>query len=897
MEHDIVHPQSTPQSWFPYTKLQPPQPGSNHVIRERLQQTLATAVRQHKLTLIAAPAGSGKTILSAALAHSDLPTAWVALDETDNDLPLFVALLAAALRPWLKDEGRALLSFLQTVPNLPEKTAQLATLLINNLHPEHQTAHILILDDYHVITDLAIHQLLAYLLDYLPDTLRLLIATRHDPPLPLPRLRARGQLAEIRLPQLRFDDEETSLFLNQRHHLNLASAEIALLHQQTGGWAAGLQLLAAVLSTFDDDAARGRYIHHLTPANRTIFDLLATEVLAHQPPDLQQFLLQTAILTELTPAACQAVTQHPDAPQLLKTIYQRNLFLRALTPDAYDGPFRYHDLFREFLQQQLKKERPQQWIELHRRAAEAANSDEQKLHHLTSAELWTEAAQLLEAMAQLDAERRFTRSTVIAGIESLPVAVRLAHPWLLLFVGQYYAIRGQVEAAAPWLAQAAARFQAEGDELGEIEILAARAMTDTLDSAEIVHAYRQKIVAVGHLLRPDQWSIYHGAELWYAVAIHDWPALAVHLQANITQALESGDPGGLTMTSLTIGPHMLFSEGGMTQVAQFVDRSLPLAGPNDWILLICGRGLLGFMRFYQGRLDEADAAAHEAYRLLQEIGGLGWIDDHVSWLILEIALARRAYHRFDEFLATQAARWTVQDTAASYQQGFMYLRGRALCLRQRITEAQEVLAQMEGIATPTGYDLEDKLRRLLLASRIAIARGETGAAKRDLQQAIALHEKVRHTAMLTHPRLLLATLYGQQNRWHDALDELRRVLQELKARQMPGIILQEGESIVPVLRHAIEQGVERDILQPLLHILQPDDTPQIIPLPNSEEYLTARESEVLRLLATGATNPAIAAALSITERTVKAHVTRILAKLEATTRTEAVSKASRLGLL
>ena len=200
MEHDIVQLQTTPETWFPYTKLQPPQPSSNHVIRERLQQTLATAVRQHKLTLIAAPAGSGKTILSTTLAHSDFPTAWIALDETDNDLPLFVALLAAALRPWLKDEGHALLSFLQTVPNLPEETAQLATLLINNLNPAHQTAHILILDDYHVISDPAIHQLLAYLLDYLPDTLRLLIATRHDPPLPLPRLRARGQLPKYACP-------------------------------------------------------------------------------------------------------------------------------------------------------------------------------------------------------------------------------------------------------------------------------------------------------------------------------------------------------------------------------------------------------------------------------------------------------------------------------------------------------------------------------------------------------------------------------------------------------------------------------------------------------------------------------------------------------------------------
>ena len=238
--------------------------------------------------------------------------------------------------------------------------------------------------------------------------------------------------------------------------------------------------------------------------------------------------------------------------------------------------------------------------------------------------------------------------------------MRQAHPWLLLFVGQYYAIRGQAEVAAPWLVQAAARFQEQGDELGEIEILAARAMTDTLNTAEIVNAFRQKIATAGHLLRPDQWSIYHAAEQWHAIAIQDWPAMTTHLRASVTRALQSDDPGALTMTNLSIGPHMLFSEGGMALVEEFARHSLQAAGPNDWLLHICARELLGAIRFYQGRLDEAEPAAREAHRLLGEIGGLGWIDDHVSWLILSLALARRAYHAFDDFFAAQAARWTVR---------------------------------------------------------------------------------------------------------------------------------------------------------------------------------------------------------------------------------------------
>lgn len=887
-----------PEAWFPFTKLQPPIPGRNQVTRIRLQRVLFRAIREHKLTLIAAPAGSGKTVLSASLCESDGQTVWVALDAADDDLPLFAALLAAALRPWLADGGRSLLNFLQTVPNLPEKTTPLAALFINSLQTTDEDGPlILILDDYHVIHSPEIHQFLAALLDYLPLSLRLVLATRHDPPLPLPRWRARGELAEIRLPELRFDERETAEFLNRRYDLELEPDDVAALQAQTSGWAAGLQLLAAVLATLPGSGERAHYIREFAPANRSIFALLATEVLAHQPEEIQEFLLQTAILPELTPANCRSLTGDPHAPQRLTAVYTRNLFLRSLTPDSQDGPFCYHDLFQEFLQQRLKQERPQQWVALHRRAAETAGSDEQKLQHLLSAELWPEAAELLERMAQLDNERRFTRSSVVTGIKALPENTRLDHPWLLYIVAQYYAIRGQVEAAAPWRAQATACFRERGDELGEIEMLVLSAIVDTADSDDLVSDFRNKVATSSHLMRPDHWAIYHGAEQWHAVAQHDWRTVEEHTRANIQQALQGEDRGVLSLTSLTLGPQMLFCSGGMALIEMFAIRARQIAGGEDLILRLCTAGLLGAIRFFQGRLDEAQQASREAHQLLEEIGGLAWIDHHVCWAILAMLLAQRAYRRIDDFLAAQEARWQTQDTAVVYRQGMMYLHGRALLLSGRTAAAQEVLAQMLALAEHESPNSEDKLRRLLLASQIAAARGETGAAKRDLRQAIALHETIRHTIMHSHPRLALATLFGRQNRWAEALQELREVLSEIKARQMPGIILQEGESIVPLLERALDQGLEKEMLQPLLAILQPDDTPQTIQLPNSDEYLTPRESEVLHQLATGATNPAIAAELAITERTVKAHVTRILAKMDAATRTEAVSKARRLGLI
>lgn len=895
MEGSTTPWQITLKTWFPNTKLKPPLPNSKYVIRERLQQRLEAAVRHHKLTLIAAPAGSGKTVLCASLTHRDWSCAWVYLDETDDDLLQFVALLTVALHPVLEDEGKSLLNFLKIVPDLSDKIAQLVALIVNNLHPPEQKPFVLILDDYHVITQPTIHQFLAQLIDLLPDSLRLLIASRYDPSLPLARLRAQDQLAEIRLAQLRFLAQETEEFLNQRHTLNLSSADVSALQDRTEGWAAGLQLLAAVLATLPDNTDRADYIHHLSPTSSSIFDLLASEVLTHQPPDIRKFLLQTSILPDLTPDNCQAITGNPRAGQTLNRVYQRNLFLRALTPDSLDGPFRYHDLFRDFLQHRLRQEQPGQWVELHRRAVAVTVSDEQKLFHLSSADLWVEAAQLLETMAQLDNERRFTRKSVVRGIESLPEEICQSHPWLQLFVAQYYAVRGQLEAAAHWRASAAACFRATGDELGEIELLVIDAIADLSDPETLISDFREKVITARHLMRPDHWSIYHGAEQWYGIAQLDWSLVTEHTQANIQHAWQNNDPNVLSSTSLSLGPHMAFCDGGMPLIESFARRALLAAGQQNLILELCASGIMGAVRFFQGLLDEAEQYSRTSHHLLKTIGGLAWIDHHVCWVILASLLARRAYHSYDDFLIAQEPRWQTQDTAIFYRQGVMYMQGRSLWLRGRTAEAQGVLEQMQAHADPRGYDEEDNLRRLLLGSLIAISRGETGPAKRDLRQAITLHEKVRHTVMLSHPRLALATLYSLQNRWDDALDELQIVLAELKARQMPGVILQEGESIVPVLRYAIEQGIESQMLQPLLQILEPND--EIIPLPNSDDYLTARQSEVLRLLATGATNPSIATELFITERTVKAHVTRILAKLNAATRTEAVSKARQLGLI
>lgn len=889
---------AVPNHWFPYTKLQPPQLGKQLVGRPELQSQLFARIKQHRLTLISAPAGSGKTTLAATLIQSATPVVWVALDSTDDDLPVFVALLVTALRAQLQDDGQAILAFLQTIPYADEVVAQLASMLINQLHVSDHESFVLILDDYHTIANSVIHEFLGYLIDYLPPFMQVVIATRHDPPLPLARWRMQRQLAELRLADLRFDAAETAVFLNQSYNLQLSTKEIAQLEHHTDGWVAGLQLLAAVLESIADGKARTDYIERLGPTNRSIFDLLAAEVFGMQPPDIQEFLLATAVLPELTPEKCAAVTGNNAVVPLLTAVYQRNLFLRALSSDSRLGPFRYHDLFADFLRQRLREERPNAWQTLHLRAATVADTDEQRLLHFMQAEAWEQAADLLGEMGHADIERRFVRRIVLDNIKQLPPAMLEKRPWLSLFVAQFYSLRGHTETAVAWSEKANKGFIVQGDELGQIEALIARAMTDTMFSGEVVFAFREKIDRVGHLLRPDQWVLYHGAEIWQAFEDFDWPLMTEHLRQMLNKALTSGDAGALTMTGLiTAGPQVLFNLDGLKFLPKFAHYGIQPSQADNKILHFCAHSLSGMIHYFEGRVIEAKTAAETAEKLLVAIGDkLAFVDDHLQWLLLTTLLTNRAYHAFDQRLQSNLDRLQTDPVSIGYIRGYLYLQGRSLWLQNKMGAARAILQELESVSLPktdTG-----RVAELLLAGLLSLADKNWQQAESDLQQAVKLHQPIRHTFFITHPRLALATCYGRQNRWEEALHTFRVAAADIKSLGLPGIILQEGESIVPVLERAVAAKIELVMIRPLLNTLKPPNTtPQPIPLPHSSQYITPREAEVLHLLATGATNPEIAAQLVITERTVKAHVTRILAKLDATTRTEAVTKANQLNLL
>lgn len=431
------------------TKFHIPATRARLVPRPRLQQRLAEALaREHSLTLISAPAGFGKTtLLSDWLQQLSVPAAWLSLDAADNDVVRFLAYVSAALRN-LHPETESFATPVHTAAR-PDTESWL-TALINDFSSSAQPG-VLVLDDYHVIDDAAVHQALAFLVDHLPTQLHLFIAGRTDPPWPLARLRARGELIELRAADLSFTPIEAAAFLNDIMRLDLPPIDIAALEERTEGWIAGLQMAALSLQGRVD---RSGFVRAFTGSHRFVLDYLIEEVLDRQPRDVQDFLLHTSILDQLTAALCEAVTGRADSQSVLQQLEQANLFIVPL--DDERRWYRCHRLFADLLRSRLRQSQPDLISTLQQRAGEwyARNG------------LLAEAMQAAVAAGDVDRVARLAEENVIALMDhgelskladwmsAVPPEVMRARPWLCVAHAWAAMYTGQMAAVEPCLQEA-----------------------------------------------------------------------------------------------------------------------------------------------------------------------------------------------------------------------------------------------------------------------------------------------------------------------------------------------------------------------------------------------------------------------------------------------------------
>src|SRR5438132_5590736 len=437
------------------TKLYVPTRRRDLVPRPRLRERLDRGV-ESKLTLVSAPAGFGKTTLLAewlGAADADVRlAAWLSLDHSDNHPPSFWTYVIAALQTVAPDVGASAISLLQSAQ--PPAIESVLASVLNELNAIAQDL-VLVLDDYHVIDAHDIHTGTVFLLDHLPPQMHLVIGSRADPALPLARLRARGELVEIRAADLRFTPDEAAAYLNEAMGLDLTARDLAALEERTEGWIAALQLAALSIQGRDDVAG---FIAGFAGDDRYIVDYLVEEVLQRQPQHVRSFLQQTSILDRLSGPLCDAVTGQDGGKAMLEALERANLFVVPL--DDRRRWYRYHHLFADVLRARMLDEQPDEVRELHRRASawyEKNGEPPEAIRHALAADDLPRAADLLEPAAPALLRSR-QEARLLRWLKALPEDVLRCRPVLgnayagaLLSTGQLDGVEAHLRDAERWL--------------------------------------------------------------------------------------------------------------------------------------------------------------------------------------------------------------------------------------------------------------------------------------------------------------------------------------------------------------------------------------------------------------------------------------------------------------
>jgi LuxR family maltose regulon positive regulatory protein len=889
-------------SWLARTKLLPPRVRRDSLDRERLSQAVRRAVGEVRLVLLSAPAGSGKTVLLATALAQPGPhdVVWLTLDDEDNDLVRFLHALVAAIalrHPQAADDAALLLQQAGPGQNDAETFGRaVARALVNGL-VELARPLALVLDDLHAVSEPAVYTALDYLLERLPPHTTLAVGTRHDPPLALTRLRARGELAELRLPELRFTAEEVGALLNQRHSLQLSPAELARLHRRTEGWAAGLTLLASSLERLATEPERQQFLERLAHTDRHLFDYLAEEVLNRQDPFVRMFLLETAILPELTPEACQAVTGRSDAGEILDDLYRRNLFLIALEHVGSTAAYRYHDLFREFLQVRLRRDIPEWSRGLHRRAAEAARHPAHRIFHYLQAELWDEAAAAV-ADAAPDYLAQGAFDTVLQWTARLPEQTRQQRPRLDLWMGMCLWQRFRFDAAQSCFARALVGFDAAGDQAGQGEALAWIALGANLwQDAQTAQTQIDRALAAP--LQPHQQVRVLLAFALGATLHERWQEANQALDEAIDLAAACDDQAVIAALAADLQAPFAFLPGG---VARY-ERTLRLLWRFDLAanptVLISQYVLSASVQSWRGRWEAAEADMQALYAFLATTNTRSWQIVNLGGLLLFNHIVRHGAPTADPALELLLNIDEAQGSAftRSVALSFQYHYARGQWLLGQLDEARRVYHLIAAKSEGTPFRYVEAIKHLL-AGLIAFAERRLDDAAREWQAAAQIQEQSRFTILFSDAHLLLAALEHRRERPDAALQHLAPRLAVYAAEDTPGVLLWHGHVLVPVLQLAVARQVHAGFAARVLAGLgAAAPAPESGATTAAGEALTPREVEVLRLLASGASNPEIAQRLVISLHTVKTHVASILAKLGAPSRAGAAMRARDLGLI
>jgi LuxR family maltose regulon positive regulatory protein len=875
-----ARPASAERDQLLATKLVVPGLRAGSVPRPWLTTRLEEALAQGTV-LVSAPAGAGKTSLLAHWARvTGRSVAWLSLDEGDSDPVRFWRHAVEALG--LTGRAELLLP-----PPMPPSCEPLVTALINELTSEPAGSRVLVLDDYHLVDSPVVHESLTVLAERRPPGLSLVLAGRSDPPLALARLRARGQLAELRFADLRLTAAEAAAVVRQATGAPVSMKTAAELTARTEGWAAGLQLAALSMRGRTDPAA---FVAGLTGGHRHIFDFLTEEVLDAQDRPMREFLLRSSILDYLTGPMCDVVLERRDSQAMLEHAERDGLFLIPL--DDVRGRWRYHHLFADVLRARLLTEDPDGGRDLHRRAAvwyETRSLPDQAIRHRIAGDDPPSAARLVESYYDETYTRQGEGATLHRWLAALPEDLVSTRPRLLL--ARAMLLTDNRVADALCLLDRAEQASAEPDFVPTVGRDAS--LLANLPAAVAVHrgrlatlrgdadgAAEQAAVALA-AIDEDEFAQRSVAEQVLAVA--DWlrgrlAAAEERLTSTLATLYDAGQAmwtarGGYRLAQIQCG------RGDLDASACTCRRMLssPAAG--------AGYAGLAWCEYQRDRLDAALRHTNTAVPLCRQL--------HYTQPLAG-ALATQAWIHLAR--GDRAAARAAIDEAAEASPGTAVTdllnpipaqRARLLLVLGDV-DAAERWTRTAGLRPDDDPSYSREPAHLVLA-RVLIA-------QRRSPQALALLDKL-HAAAAAQDRIgslieidVLRALAGG--------DTLAEAVRLARRQGHIRVFADEGPPMAALVRRLDPATVPAGFLVALRHSYGPARA--VAPVAAGSglvDPLTARELEVLRLIATGRSNQAIARDLVVTLDTVKKHVSHVLDKLGAANRTEAIARARELNLL
>lgn len=868
---------------IPLTKFRAPRVRHDAIDRPTLVARLSHCADNYPVTLICAPSGFGKTTLLAqyaAQAAPDTAVIWATLDEDDNERHRLFAVLLRMLAPLrLTWEMPPELLLAHAAGTNSQCRAALAA-VVNALCTATARRAVLILDDCHCLTGEEVLGVLEALIERLPEQVSIVIGTRVEPELPLTRWRAHGELAEIIPWDLQFSEAETSALATRRFGQSIDAERLRGIWRRMHGWAVGITV---ALQSLQHDAPLS------LNSERQLFAYLAQEVLAELPEALRRFVLDCSVLAELSPTACEAVSQCADAAQMLKLLYRRNLFVTAL--DESRTVLRFHDVFREFLQNELERTAPERVAELHERAGHVESSLPRAMAHFVRAGSWHRAMQLIAAHGEALLAAG-DHAVLEQWLERVPESLRRREPRLCYLRGACAWLEWDWLRARDELEQAIAGFADDPS-----EPLTTRAMfllVDALNSSgdvaragEVLDALERRpldLPAQAQLALQRAWcSLPHG----------DAQAVSRYMEAFLRCA--ERDAGAICPRSAD-RIHPLFI--GLPRIAQLFEKFYVLCelvrGQTmaPWQLAAIAVG--AWSLFWQGRREPLGPMLERGATLHQRFGGMRLVSERLlQFRALYLAANGRfaaahalARRMIDELQRTESAAHRAVWLRA-YQHAYAricWMSGDHDALRAL---APALLAPRVASEWPFMQAASDLVR-----GQLALLRADWPAAETALRAASAAYQRHRVPMVCADPRITLAYTLLLQGRRADAWDSFAPVLQEVLEEQALGLLLLEPAHVVDALLDITPQELRYSAAfegcRARLARWRPSQPESgSLPVLGSLGVLTEREVEVLERVAAGASNKHIARELSLSLHTVKRHIANILDKLDCASRGQA----------